>query len=104
MGYELLSRVPAIHAYQAVEHRFEVAAGAIPIYRPDDGPGVRQIEASVHVKVPHQVGLTPAAFLVAVTRPHAQRHRSRDASVAGPDLFPVPYVPQILEIDLPLLG
>ena len=46
MGNEVLPWVPAIHAYQAVEHRFEVAAAAIPVYRPDNGPGVRQIEAA----------------------------------------------------------
>ena len=103
MANEVLPRVPAIHAYQPIEHRFEIAARAVPVYRPDDGPGVRQIEAGVQVEVPHQVGLPPASLFVAVTWPDAQRHRSRDARIAGPDLFSVPYVSQILEIDLPFL-
>ena len=103
VGDEVFPRVASIHADQPVEHRLEVAAHPVPVDRSDDGPGIRQIQARVQVQIPHQVGLAPAARFVAVARPDAERHRGRDAPVAGPDLLPVPDVAEIFEVDLPSL-
>src|SRR4030095_13718000 len=101
---QVLPRVASIHADQPVEHRLQVAGGIVPVDRPDDGPGVRQVEAGIEVEVPHEVGLVPAALLVTVAGPDAERRRGGDAAVAGPDLLPVPDVPKVLEVDLPFLG
>ncbi len=100
---QLLARVAAVHAHQPVEHQLQVAGRSIPMDRPDDRPGVGEVEPRVQIEVPHQVGLDAAVLLVAVAGPHAKRHRGRDTGVAALDLGPGVDIAEILVIDLPLL-
>jgi hypothetical protein len=58
---QVLARIAAAHADEAIEHQLQIAGRPVPVHRPDDRPSVGQVEPLVHAQIPHEIRLVLVA-------------------------------------------